>query len=92
MDDEDGAAQTVVSIQASIAGVEQIEAGTEVILTADVSGHAPDLYTVQWQYSNDNGQTVFDAEDGNALEYRYVITEENKDYIWRVKITFLPEE
>ena len=62
-------------------------------LNAELSGFLEtDRYTVQWQYSNDNGETFQDMEGATDLTYRFTIDKENAFYAWRLVLTLLPDE
>ena len=83
-----GDAVRKAAVTSSLDGLDRVKEDTEAVLTAVLYGFSDeDTYTVQWQYSPDGGETVFDAEDGTELEYHYTVTEETIQYSWRVVIT-----
>ena len=80
-----------IRIVSSLDGESVTTVGEEVELRAELNGFLEDdRYTVQWQYSPDGGETVFDAEDGNELIYRYKVSKENYGYAWRMTLVLLP--
>lgn len=70
-----------VAIHSAVLGPAGI--GEEVTLIADV----PEGYAVQWQYSADGGITAADIEGAVFSTYTFVLTEENMDYLYRVRVT-----
>ncbi|MBQ8306281.1 MAG: hypothetical protein IJX90_08720 [Blautia sp.] len=86
-------ADRVVVVTSSLDGLDEVEENTEAVLTAVFYGFSEDDdYSIQWQYSPDGGNTVYDAEDGTEPEYRYTITKETIHYAWRVVVTLAEEE
>ena len=57
--------------------------GTEVTLTAKLSGFEGKDYRLQWQYSTDH-QNWIDQNGANELVYTYILNEETARYIWRI--------
>ena len=66
--------------------------GEEVTLYAVLTGFEEDEYIITWQYTPDNGETVFDAPNGNGLTYRVITTEENAGYLWRLRVELIDTE
>ena len=77
----------------SLEGVELVYYGTPVHLEATLENFlSDDVYTIQWKYSQDNGETYYDIEDANELQYDYIVDAENLEYCWKIVITLLPRE
>ena len=77
----------------SLEGVELVYYGTPVYLEATLENFlSDDAYTIQWKYSPDNGETYYDIEDANELQYEYIVDAENLEYCWKIVITLLPRE
>ncbi len=76
-----------VRVTAAMAGTERPGLGTEVVLTAEVTGCDPRRVNVEWQYSPDGGVTAVTVEGAHSLEYRYTVTWENQGYLWRAVVT-----
>ena len=74
-----------VWITTSLDGVESVESGTVITLTAHLEGFEDIEYTVQWQKSL-NGIDWEDEIGATELVYRFALTEANDDYIWRIMI------
>ena len=92
-DDEDDLTFRSVTATTSLEGVELVYYGTPVTLEAHLEGFLEDdVYTVQWKYSPDDGETYYDIEEANELQYVYVIDEENFEYRWKIVITLFPKE
>lgn len=67
-----------------------VTVGTEVELRAELTGFTDeDRYTVQWQYTQDGGETVLDAEGANELTWHYIVNKQNYSCAWRVMLTLL---
>ena len=67
--------------------------GEEVIITAELKDFLEnDVYTVQWLYSDDDGETFTEIEDAHDLTYSYTMDVENRRYIHRIIITLLPKK
>ena len=84
--------QTIVrtiTVSSNLYGQEIIYEGTEVILTATLTGFEDVNYQMQWQYSADGGATILDVEGANDYQYSYPITIENAHYLWRLSVTIL---
>ena len=60
----------------------------EVVLTGEVIG-VDRPYALQWQYSPDGGETVYDVEGATELTYRYVADEASLGYVWRLSVILL---
>ena len=91
--DEEESVIRSVNATSSLEGVELVYYGTPVTLEATLEGFLEDdVYTVQWMYSADNGETYNDIEGANELQYVYIVDEENLAYRWRIVITLLPKE
>lgn len=78
-----------IKVSSNIDGQSVVYAGTEIILTAALTGFEDDEYTVQWQYSPDGGTSIYDVEGGNELQHAFIINDENADWLWKICITIL---
>ena len=58
------------------------EAGTEIILVAELTGLEGKTYTLQWQYTTDM-ETWYDVEGAHELTLTYEITPTTAQYHWR---------
>lgn len=58
-------------------------AGTQITLTAKLTGFEGKTYTLQWQYSID-GDTWYDEPNANDETFIYEMNETTSGYIWRV--------
>ena len=82
-----------VTATSSLEGVEVVYYGTPVTLDATLEGFLEDdIYTVQWKYSPDDGETYYDVENANELQYVYVADAETLTYSWKIVITLYPNE
>ena len=84
-EDEEEQPELRVWITTSLDGVETVESGTVIVLTAHLEGFEGIEYTVQWQKSLDGIQWE-DQAGATELVYKFALTEANDDYIWRVMI------
>lgn len=75
--------EIMVSVTVSLNGARRLSVGTEVTLTAVLTGCDPDEVEIEWQYSPDGGETVVTVGDAHGLEYRYTVDRENRHYLWR---------
>lgn len=78
-----------VKVVSSLEGVETVEEGTSITLTAELTGFDDVEYEIQWQQSTD-GVDWEDVDGANDIEYTFDITEETDGYLWRVGV-FLSE-
>lgn len=77
-----------VKITSNLDNTDPVEEGTELTLTAHLTGFDDVDYKIQWQQSEDG--TNWDDVDGeNDMEYTVVLTEDNEGYLWRVLISTL---
>lgn len=58
-------------------------AGTEITLTANLTGFEKKTYTLQWQYSTDL-ETWIDEPYANGINFTYEMNETTENYTWRV--------
>lgn len=75
-----------VKVVSSLKGVETVEEGTSVTLTAKLTGFDDVEYEIQWQRSED-GKDWEDVDGANDTEYTFDITEETEGYLWRVSVS-----
>jgi hypothetical protein len=71
-----------IHITSSIPSGEVVLLGTEITLTAELTGFEGKNYKLQWQHSTDR-QNWVDQEGANDLSYTYMFDEETIQYIWR---------
>jgi len=73
-------------------GLELVYYGTEATLTGMLTNfNEDDKFEVKWQYSKD-GEEFIDIDGAHELEYKYVVTEENLNNIWKITITLLSDK
>jgi len=65
---------------------DEITFGTEITLTAHIENSCEGMQT-QWQYFDADAQVWADVADATRLEYRFILTEENCIYLWRLLVT-----
>lgn len=75
-----------VKVVSSLEGVETVEEGTPLTLTAHLTGYDDVEYELQWQQSED-GTNWDDIEGENDLEYTVILTKDNEGYLWRVSVS-----
>lgn len=75
-----------VKVVSSLEGVEAVEEGTSITLTAKLTGFDDVEYEIQWQRSVD-GTNWEDVDGANGIEYTFDITEETDGYLWRVGVS-----
>lgn len=75
-----------VSIGSNVAEGDAVYAGTEIVLTARLNGFENLEYTLQWQYTPDDGENVYDVAGANGTQYAFIIDESNAHYLWRVSV------
>ena len=78
-----------ITISNNLYGQEVVYEGTEVILTATLTGFDDVNYRMQWQYSADGGATIQDVPGANDSQYSFPITLENAHYLWRLSVTII---
>lgn len=66
---------------------ESVTEGTSVTLYADVSAFEGMEYTITWQYTPDNGETVYTAAVGDPW-YTFIADPVTVTYLWRAVITY----
>lgn len=62
-----------------------VELGGDMVLTAVLTGFEDLNYTLQWQFSTDNVNWA-DVDGATGSTLRVQMTEENRDYFWRVSV------
>ena len=58
--------------------------GARITLTATLYGFEDKTYTLQWQYSEDGGESWTDIEGANKITYTYTLDENTTRYKWRI--------
>lgn len=76
-----------VKLTSNVSGDETVYAGTEIMLSAQLTGFDDLEYKLQWQYTPDNGVSVYDVPGANDAQYTFIIDESNAYYLWRVSVT-----
>lgn len=75
-----------VKITSSLDSTGTVEEGTQLTLTAHLTGFDDVEYEIQWQQSEDG--TNWDDIDGeNDMEYTVVLTENNEGCLWRALVS-----
>lgn len=80
---EEEVEKTVV-LTSNVDDVEEVEEGTEVVLSAELTGFDENA-TLQWQYSED-GETWIDVEGAVEASVSFTMTQENENHLWRVVV------
>ena len=77
-----------VTLSSTLDGVQYIDAGTMITITATLNGfHEDDHYEISWEYCSDNDEIFHVIEGANDLTYSYPIDEDNAHNIWRIIIS-----
>ena len=82
-----------VKLTSTLDGLTEIEEGTEITMTAEISGFLQDEITdVTWQYrtEGDAEDAYRDIADAHGLRYTYPVDAENIHNEWRVILTLKP--
>lgn len=77
-----------ITITDNIDHTQPIREGTVIRLSVSLTGFEDTNYTIQWQYSPDNGVTVYDIPGANDMSYAYRVNEENVNNIFRVIVNY----
>lgn len=80
-----------IVISSNIDSLFRVKEGTKVILTAELIGFENDAYTLQWQYSPDNGATAVDIPGATGIAYGYILNRNNFGYVYRLIVTYEPD-
>jgi hypothetical protein len=68
-----------------------LNVGDKVTLYAILYGFEDDIFTLQWQQSED-GENWTDIQGETFNTYEFTLTEENLDLSWRMKVVVAPTE
>ena len=80
-----------VKLVSSLDGLTEIEEGTEIVMTVEISGFSEDeIETVTWQYRPAEEEDFLDVEGAGGLTYTYFVSAENIHYEWRVVLMLKP--
>ena len=80
-----------VKLISSLDGLTEIEEGTEIVMTVDMTGFTEDeIESVTWQYRPADETEFHDIEDEHGLTYTYPVSAENIYYEWRIVLTMKP--
>lgn len=85
---EEQAVVRSITISDNIDHTQPIREGTVIRLSVSLTGFEDTNYTIQWQYSPDNGVTVYDIPGANDMSYAYRVNEENVNNIFRVIVNY----
>ena len=80
-----------VNVSSNVASDAPVYAGTEIVLSAKLTGFENVAYTLQWQYTPDGGETICDVPGANDAQYAFIIDDSNAHYLWRVSVTIAAE-
>ena len=80
-----------VNVSSNVASDAAVYAGTEIVLSAKLTGFENVAYTLQWQYTPDGGETICDVPGANDAQYAFIIDDSNAHYLWRVSVTIAAE-
>ena len=80
-----------ISITSNLDGQTEVVVGTPVTLTATLSGFEDVQVALQWQCSMDGGATFADLPEATDAALTFNIDMNNVNYLWRLKVTVLPE-
>jgi hypothetical protein len=75
-----------VILHSNLEGLTEVEAGTEVVLTAEPVGFTGLKYTIEWEYEKPDG-TFVKIEGADSLIYKFRIDSENAQYVYHVILT-----
>lgn len=75
-----------VSVFTSVDGEDSVPFGTEITVYCVLEGFENTPYTLLWQYTPDNGKTVFDIANATGESFSYILSEENAAYRYRVLV------
>lgn len=75
-----------VVVTSNMEGIEEAEAGTEVVLSTELLGFEDCEVTFLWQYSED-GASWMDIDGAEYQTYSFELDEVNAQYYWRVVVT-----
>ena len=82
-----------ISVTSSLDGTDFAYYGSWETMDAALENFMEDdIYSIQWKYSDDNGETFNDIEGANSLTYGFITDEDNLKYIWRIAVTLHKEE
>ena len=80
-----------ISITSNLDGQTEVVVGTPVTLTATLGGFEDVQVALQWQCSTDGGATFADLPEATDTALTFNIDMNNVNYLWRLKVTVLPE-
>ena len=75
--------QMIIQIESTWPAGKPAYKGTEITLTAKLTGFEGKEYTLQWQYSTDLNNWI-DEPGANNITYTYTMNETTATYTWRV--------
>lgn len=85
-DSEEEEVKRNVEIVSNLGNVGTVEEGTQLILTAHLTGFDDVDYEIQWQQS-ENGTDWNDIAGENGTQYTVILTEANEGYLWRAAVS-----
>lgn len=80
-----------ITVSSSVDGMREVYEGTEVVLTAEITGFEGEEVTYQWQITPDGGTTISDIEGATGASYAFVVDDSNAHCMWRVVVTIVGE-
>jgi uncharacterized repeat protein (TIGR02543 family) len=75
--------QLIIKIESDWPAGKPAYEGTEITLTAKLTGFEGKEYTLQWQYSTDLNNWI-DEPGANGYDFTYIMNETTATYTWRV--------
>ena len=80
-----------VKLVSTLDGLKEVEAGTEIVMTAELIGFTEDeIAAVTWQYRPAGENDFHDIPDAHGLTWSYEISAANIHYEWRILLTLKP--
>ena len=82
--EEEAAEEEIAEVTVTI--ITTMTGENEMKLSAVVNDPEGRTYAFQWQESEDGGETYADMEDATASELDVLLTDENIEHLWRVRV------
>ena len=79
-----------VKLTSTLDGLTEIKKGTEITITADISGFVEDeIVKITWQYrpADAEDDTFYDIEGAEGFTYTYTVDAQNIHNEWRIVLT-----
>lgn len=81
-----------IRIWSSIDNETRLEYGMVVVVYAELIGFEEDEYTIEWQYTPDQGQTIYTIPDAHDTSYAYYLDGNNQTYGYRIIVNWQDAE